>query len=220
MDSLFLDACRRAVFRAGVAAVRAGDHATARPAFERYVAARPDDAAGWFNLGNAYYASGDRGRAVWAWFRAVRRNPRDGDARHNIALAAGATAGAFLPPAWSLTSRDVALALSAIWWAAALTAAWLYLRRGRGIGMVAAGSVLGAICALGLAAPSLAPRPTLVAIEETVPLMAGPTLKAEEVDRLAPGTPVRVVEREDGWVRVRTGREGEGWVEASLLAEV
>ena len=44
-----------------------------------------------------------------------------------------------------------------------------------------------------------------------------PAAEAEPQFRLRPGTPVEVVVREDGWVRVRDPQGGLAWVEGSAL---
>ncbi len=41
----------------------------------------------YYNLGNAYYRTGDIGRAILNYERALRLNPTDDDVQHNLALA-------------------------------------------------------------------------------------------------------------------------------------
>ncbi len=41
----------------------------------------------YYNLGNAYYRSGQNGLAIWAYEKAKQLNPRDDDIRYNLAIA-------------------------------------------------------------------------------------------------------------------------------------
>ena len=47
----------------------------------------PDLAAIHYNLGNAQFKGGDLGRAIESYKYALRLNPQDADAQHNLALA-------------------------------------------------------------------------------------------------------------------------------------
>lgn len=70
-----------------------------------------------------------------------------------------------------------------------------------------------------------APRPTEPALSETlyvsgqkVPLRNAPRAGSPILDRLASGQPVTVIERRDGWIRVRhNSTQREGWIQAKRL---
>lgn len=63
-------------------------------AYERVVAAAPDDWESWNNLGNSHLGAGNIGRALHALRRAVAINPQGAPQRYNLA-AALASAGNF-----------------------------------------------------------------------------------------------------------------------------
>lgn len=59
------------LFEQGVAALEAADHAGAIAAFTAYLAACPEDADGWYNLGCAHFEAGAAGAATAAWQRVL-----------------------------------------------------------------------------------------------------------------------------------------------------
>ena len=63
------------------------DFTAARPAYESYLQARPDDAGAVTNLAVSLSALGQLDQAVSAFRRAVDLNPRDEQARRNLAIA-------------------------------------------------------------------------------------------------------------------------------------
>jgi len=206
-------------FDRGMEAFRSANYLQAARAFDEYVAANPRDADGWYDAGNAWYMAGRSGQAVRAWIRAVRLQPRHRDARANL-LATSPTAVTYIPPPISMNTGEAILGLSLLWWIAAGITALRWLRRRPLAGtMVAAGIVGAAILAAGLAG-ALRAGPTAVCVDANAAVRADPALKSEEIERLVPGRPVRIVDRRDGWVRVRTGYGVEGWVEETYLSEV
>lgn len=47
----------------------------------------PDEAAAYYNLGNAQFQIGNLGRAIESYKHSLRLNPQDADAQHNLELA-------------------------------------------------------------------------------------------------------------------------------------
>lgn len=76
----------REAFAEGNADYEAGRYDEAIERFEALVAAGVVNGHLHYNLGNAYYRNGELGRAVLNYERALRLNPRDRDARENLAL--------------------------------------------------------------------------------------------------------------------------------------
>jgi tetratricopeptide (TPR) repeat protein len=64
-----------------------GKIAEARDAYEGIRKAGLESGELYYNLGNAYYKSGDIGRAILNYERALRLMPSDEDVRHNLDLA-------------------------------------------------------------------------------------------------------------------------------------
>jgi tetratricopeptide (TPR) repeat protein len=69
-----------------------GRYPEAIRAYENLVGQGVDDANLYFNLGNAYYQTGDLGNAIANYRRAGQLAPRDGDVQANLALARGQVA--------------------------------------------------------------------------------------------------------------------------------
>lgn len=204
---------QESAFTNGVEAYRSGDAAAAAAAFEAYVAAVPSDAHGWFNLGNAYEALGRDGAAVWAWLRATRIDPRDADVRHNLRVAgADPVLVDRAGPLWPLATEEALLLAAAAWLAGSLLLVAFIARRRRW--HAAVGSVL--VCAAVVLAGEVASRtigPDLAVVTAAATLRAGPTLRGEDVAVLEAGSGVHIIERHNGWMRVRTLDGKDGWLE-------
>jgi tetratricopeptide (TPR) repeat protein len=192
------------------------DAATAE--FETHLARNPRDANAWYNAGNAYYYSGRPGEAVHAWITAVRLNPRHAEARGNLTAAAPASSP-LLPPALSLAGDEAGALLAAVWWIGAGLVAFR-LRRKKRPGLTAlVFAALGLVVILaGVAGRAVAEAAVITAPASTV--HSDPVLKGEAVEELAAGTPVTVLARRPGWLRVRTPAGREGWIESGQLIEV
>jgi hypothetical protein len=213
-------------FAAGLEALRSGDARLAAANFAGYVRARPEDAAGWYNLGLAEAAAGRTGHAVWAWLNALRRAPGDDDAAGN-ARALGAqevavTRARGRPPAsapWLTTGATVVLYLMAL--CGLVAAASPAPRRWR-----IAASAAGAAAIVLLGASQLRERSSrLVVPLEPVALRYEPVRAGEAGQTLEPGAALVPRERRGSWVRVDVVRPGpdplrEGWIEAGAIAPV
>jgi len=78
-----------------------GKFADAAAGYEQLVQAGRVSAALYFNLGNAWFKSGQMGRAIAAYRRAERLAPRDPDVRANLQFARNQVQGPTLPAnAW------------------------------------------------------------------------------------------------------------------------
>ncbi|MBE7200297.1 MAG: SH3 domain-containing protein [Parafilimonas terrae] len=70
------------------------------------------------------------------------------------------------------------------------------------------------------AEPAAETRETLYVSGHRVPLRAGPDAKVKILDRYDTGQAVEVLERGDGWLRVRHNRtQREGWIQAKRLRD-
>ncbi|MFO7892409.1 MAG: BatD family protein [Longimicrobiales bacterium] len=202
------------LFARGLTAFENGEYSVAAGAFEVYVRRAPRDPAGWYNLGTAYYRAGSEGWGVWAWLRALELDPRDGDTRHNLRVAGVAPELVQrATPALPLRPSELLL-LAALAWllGGGAGAAWI-LRRRRSAG---AGAVGGLVVAAVLAAVwwgSTRGPETLIVLDSAT-LRAGPALRSESVSTLEPGAGLVPVDRYGRWVRARTLRGEEGWIES------
>lgn len=201
----------------GRAAWTDGDAVAAAAAFREHLRTRPRDAAAWYNYGLAAHAAGDPGRAVWAWLRAARLAPRDGDVAHNLTVLGADLALDAVRPLDRLTRAERTLILAVGWWllagAAALTLAGR--RRGRWIGI--AGVALVLVAAAGFLAQAMR-DPVIVPLGTAAPLLASPTERAEPLGQLHAGGHAFLQERRGDYLRVRLPDTGEAWVERRAVA--
>lgn len=207
-------------FARGTAAFAEGDFSAAADAFTAFVDAVPDDPHGWYNLGSAHYRAGERGRAVWAWLHALKRSPRDRDARHNLEVAG---ADPWLvrraTPILPLRTEEFLLLAGIAWLIGAGAGVWFLRRRQKG-GVTAVAGVAAA-CALVASWGAGSIRSTTgVVLPDVLSLQAAPTVRAESLRMLDAATGVLLVERRGEWLRVRLTDGGEGWVEAADVGEL
>ena len=55
--------------------------------YEKIIGSGQENSTVFYNLGNAYYRSGDIGHAIWAYKHANKFSPRDKDIIHNLKIA-------------------------------------------------------------------------------------------------------------------------------------
>lgn len=76
------------VYNHGKVLMELGRHSDAIDCFQRTLAAAPDHAAAWFELGRAAVVAGDLATAVTGFDRALTLDPSDMDARRNLGRVA------------------------------------------------------------------------------------------------------------------------------------
>jgi hypothetical protein len=204
----------------GVALFQSSQYDGAAAAFERYVRHRPEDPAGWYNLGTARYRAGDTGHAVRAWLAGARLNPRDRDTRHNLRVAGvpPELVRSVTPPV-PMRTHEMLLLAALAWFVAGAAGAWWLLRHRPVGGVVALIGLLTAVALAGTATLSMREPPTRVVLESTV-LRAAPNPHAELLGTLSAGAGLSAVDHHNGWVRVRTGAGVEGWLESDLAGRI
>ena len=213
-------------FGAGLDALRAGDAQLSAAHFAGYVRARPDDAAGWYNLGLAEARNGRGGPAIWAWLNGLRRAPGDETAAAN-ARALGAQEAAIArargrPPA-PAPALSIAATVALYLMAAFALASTRAAARGRWkVATACAGAVAVVLVGTGSLRDRAAP---LVVPLDAVALRYEPVRAGEEGQTLAPGTALVPEEVRGPWMRVRVVRPGpeplrEGWIARADVARV
>ncbi len=188
----------------------------------------------FFNLGNAYFKNSQPGQAVAAYLAAQRLKPRDPDIAANLKFVRDKTGdkleASYERPFWQrLFSLDGALNLKEQFWAAASLIILAFgvgglrwwLSRGRevltGIGalLLLGGLWLGFGVFLRLSHPmvigAVAASAGEVRAEKASP--SSPVLF-----QLSAGTPVRVVDADDSWVRIALPDGKGGWLQRSEVA--
>jgi tetratricopeptide (TPR) repeat protein len=204
-----------APFERGVELYGGGHFREAASTFESVVAVDSTDIAAWSNLGNAYYRSGERGRAIWAWARAARAAPRDGAIIRNL-QAAGAIEVLRTRPPLSVRPVEWYLLAAVAWWLAVALVMVAVVRRKRHLLSWALPALAAMVVALlvGIIADG---RAYAVAISEETRLYGDPTVHSPVVRTVQSGAGLDVLEQRGDWLRVRTVTQAEGWVEEDAV---
>jgi len=228
------------IFERGNQLYQDGDFAGAVDAYEAVRSAGFESAALHYNLGNAYFKSGELGRSILEWERARALAPGDADAQANLDLARSLTQDVVepLPRFWLLSAvswwlrllpRSVLLALVGGAWLAAgvgvvariLTrspdvrrwAGWLAVA---GAGVVAVFGTNLMVRELGIDRPDRA-----VILADAVPVRSAP---ADQDDltlfEIHEGTRVRIEERTGEWAEVVLDDGKVGWVRGDVMEEI
>lgn len=214
-----------------------GDFTAALAAYQAVLDGGFESAALHYNLGNAYFKTGDLGRAILGWERARSLDPSDPDVLANLSLARSLTADAIepLPRFWlfsaaalwvDLLARGLLIAVvAAAWVAVAVGLVVRILSRredARRVGTWAAvvGGAVVLVFGTNLFVRELgigrAERGVILA--DAVPVRSAP---ADEDDltlfEIHEGTLVRVDQRAGAWVEVVLEDGKVGWVPAEVL---
>lgn len=207
-------------FREGVRTFDEERYAEAAEAFRRYTRVHPTDAAGWYNLGTAYYQAGHPGHAVRAWLKVLPLDPRNADVRHNLSVVGvrPELVDRAAPPL-AMRSSELLFLASVAWLVFGVAAAVWLVRRATWSAAIAGVSL---VLALGFAGAGWATtsRPQTLIVLEPYVLRAGPTLRADPVVELEPGTGLEPVEARGDWLRARTLRGDEGWIESTATGRL
>ncbi len=217
------------------AAYTAGDYARAVTLYEGLLAQGINAGVVYYNLGCAYYQSGDPGRALLNYRRAQRQMPRDADVQAALLLVRsqrlesfdGAPtgdlfvfAGEWLLSAWTV---DELLLAALVGWSAFWGGIiWLLEHRGRLRTWFAAGLVVLLLLTIGLVGSVIVVQqsPAAVVVAPLVPVMSGPAESYLELYQLQAAAEVRVLAVQDDWLRIVLPNGRQGWLLADSVALV
>jgi tetratricopeptide (TPR) repeat protein len=214
-----------------------GDYATSVAAYEQLDRQGVVAADLLYNLGTAYYRQGQVGRAIWAWERALALDPDAEDARYNLERARQAVArrvqdkieGADRDPLWIRAVTELALSTETWLFAAMYLAFFLALglrlrarRAGQGGGgeesplWGALAAIFGVTAALAAALlvgrVALGRTPFAIVLPDQLAVKEGADPNYRTAFDVHAGLRVRMLDHDQGWVRVRLANGLEGWV--------
>jgi len=216
----------------GDRAYEAGDFAAAAKLYQDSIEVGLDHEIVHYNLGNAHYKQGEVGLAIASYLRALRRNPRDENARANLMQArtflrdealAPLNVPVFLRPLQWVYRRGslndwgwlglgglslVTLILVVGHWIAAVQAV-----RVRIVSVCAAAS-LACFLMMGVHFVREEMRATAVVVAEEVDVRSGPGPGYNLSFKIHEGLEVFVDDRRQEWVQIHLGGELVGWVRA------
>lgn len=218
------------------AAYQAGDYDTAIRLYEALVAGGAQDGAVFYNLGAAYYGSGDFGKALVNYLRTQTFTPRDGDLNTNIALirarrldVQGDEAGLFeslsVLTSGILTLTELAWIAFAVWvlWFGLFSAAILQSRLReilRAPLLIIGVLTVISLLLLGSRLYVTASASSAVVIESTVQAMSGPGGEYLEIFQLHEAAELRVLDSRDDWIRVSLPDGRQGWIPREAVETV
>ena len=200
-----------------------GKCAEAAAAYESLVQSRRVSAALYFNLGNAWFKSGQIGRAIAAYRQAEQITPRDPDLRANLQFARKQTPSPTLSPSrWQrwlgrLTLNEWTVLAAVALWLWLLLLAILQWRPGLRLVLrtyVLSLAVLAALLCACAAAALCETRFTRTAIVFTheATVRYGPLAESPSAFTVHDGAELRVLDQKDEWLQVSAGPRRTGWL--------
>jgi len=207
-----------------------GDYAAAAAAYEQLDRQHVISADLYYNLGVTYFRQGQLGKAIWSFERALVVSPDDEDARFNLAQARKLAdqrahdklEGAEREALWSRIVTFVAPSTAVIVFCALYLGCFvlLFVRRRSaddsrvavtvGAALLGAGALLAGLLLVGRV--SLDRIPFAVVLPDTVAVKEGADNTFRTSFQVHGGLRLRILDREQDWVRVRLANGLEGFV--------
>ncbi len=201
----------------------------AAAAYERLVAGGKVSSSILFNWGNAFYKSGQVGRAIVRYRRAAELAPRDPDIAANLQFARGTVAGGGtgVRERWRrwlgrLSLNEWTGLTVGLWWGGMLLLAagvWRPEWKRSLRPFVLCAGFAGFLAAGGLARVAwehLGTESVVVVVPEAE-VRNGPLEVSPAFYRVRDGQELRVVDRKEDWVRVEDNARRAGWVRQEAL---
>jgi tetratricopeptide (TPR) repeat protein len=208
-----------------------GKFAEAASAYETMTEAGQASAALYFNLGNAFFKSGQIGRAIAAYHQAEQLTPRDPDLRANLQFARNQTPSPTLSPTrWQrwlgrLTLNEwTVLAAGAVWiWLLLLAVLqWRPALRPTLRAYVLSIAILAVLlcaCAAAALRETRFTRTAIVITGEAV-VRYGPLSESPTAFTVHDGAELRILDQKDEWLQVSTDPRRVGWLRRDQVLEV
>jgi tetratricopeptide (TPR) repeat protein len=200
-----------------------GKFAEAASAYDTLAKSGQCSAALYFNLGNAFFKSGQIGRAIAAYRQAEQITPRDPDLRANLQFARNQTPSpTLLPTRWQrwlgrLTLNEwTLLAAGAVW-------LWLFLLAVRQwrpalkpalrayVFFLAILTGLLCACAAATLRETRFSRTAIVVSPEAT-VRYGPLTESPTAFTVHDGAELRILDQKDEWLQVTTDPRRVGWL--------
>ena len=225
------------IFRTGVKYYQEGNYDDAIKMFSKIEKSGLESAALYYNLGTAYFKSGDLGRAVLYYHRAKRLGPGDADILNNLEFAGQFSkvqmVGVQLNPVEAFLKETVgSYQLSVLGWLSSLFFVsfliLLIMKYGlqyffAGIDAVIISVMCLTIFAVGLTSfkyrvDYLDRRAVILAPD--APVYSGPSSNTELELQGAPGLVVELLQETGEYYNVLLENKRRGWIKKDLVAEI
>jgi tetratricopeptide (TPR) repeat protein len=206
----------------------AGKFPEAAAAYEKLLHSGQSSAALYFNLGNAWFKSGQFGRAIAAYHQAEELTPRDPDIQANLRFARNQVQG----PTYASGRLQTWLARMTVneWTIASATALWLCFillaltqcrpawkptLRNYVIGLlVVAGFALA--CTASALAESRSGHSAVVIVKDAT-VHNSPLDVSPSIFTLHDGAEVRLLDQKDDWLQITTDPARVGWLHRNQI---
>ena len=194
--------------------------------YEGLLAEGKENGAILYNLGSAYYRAGDAPRALLAWRRAEQYLPADRALRENIALIQPnpPEKKSFLETVFfwrsflSCTAQEILfLSLTGLFFVSAAVRILIPHRRTKWLARFALTALVLSLPVYGAILYGERAGNARAVLAEEAPLRKGDSPQYETVAELPRAAECELLEKRGGWLRVRTGAEQTGWVEADKV---
>jgi tetratricopeptide (TPR) repeat protein len=200
-----------------------GQYEPAAVAYEQMLADGVRSAGLLFNAGNAWFKTGQTGRAVACWLQAEALEPRNDRIQINLEFAREAVTGGMVPvPLWPaqlklLTLAEWAalfLATGWVFFGLLALAAWRPAWRGRvRLPAVISGlALVGTLTLLVITARDRAGSIVAVVVVKEAVVRFGPLAESQSAFVARDGAEFRVTDRKDAWLKVEDALGREGWL--------
>lgn len=218
----------------------AGQFAEAAAAYQAIVDTGIEDGILYYNMGNAYFKTGDIGRAILNYRRAQRLLPRDSDVTDNLELARtqaqdrldfktnNGLVGSIRRLLVEWTTLNEAATIALVLWVVlcGLVIAIIITHRGREsrllrytIGVTGFMLVL-ALLAIGLRVLDVHGRAPAVIVAANIEVRSGPGSDYLTEFTLHAGAEIYVVEQRGDWARISLPGDLQGWVPNETVEEL
>ena len=208
-----------------------GKYAEAAAAYEALVRTGKTSAALYFNLGTAHLKAGQLGRAIFYLRQSQKLAPRESDIRTNLHFAREKAANG--RPVKMQLGRSLTDWLTLDEWAVLGTLTlWLVLglltvnrirpewRNRIRPWLVPVGATAALLLTLSCIAWSQQTRREAVLIVAEAIVRYGPLEESQAAHTLTDGVEVRVLDEQEGWVRVADADGREGWLPTAQVASL
>lgn len=205
-----------------------GKFAEAAGAYQRILGTGVASPAIYFNLGNAFFKSGQIGRAIAAYRQAEQSSPRDPDLRANLQFARNQVQGPTLRAGhlerWlgTLSLNEWSwLGAGAVWLTfALLTARQLRPALARPLrSWTLAMGTLAVVLIVGfmMAFSTTANRQRAIIVVPDAVVRSGPFEESPNSFTARDGAELRVLDQKDNWLQVTDGLRRVGWVKSDAV---
>lgn len=201
----------------------AGKFSDAATAYENILYSGQKSVALYYNLGNAYFKSGQIGKAIAAYREAEKLNPRDPDIRANLQFARNQIQGPTLTASrgqrllGKLTLNEWTLLAAAALWLCFLLLALREWRPAlkRLLRLYLSAAAVATVVLFACVAISWSEHHstrTAVVIAREVPVRKGPLDESNTSFTVHDGAELRVLDKNNEWLQVTSDPSRIGWV--------